>query len=99
MVFKKATPEETEAWLGSGVVIFGFRPADTLPTTEANAKPGKSAKPSSRGKQVASITGQEMHDRNLAAMSDDERREMVRKLADLARSKLGMDSEIDKRDS
>lgn len=87
MILRKATPEETQAWLGSGLVILGFRPAQTA------------AEPSTHSQSAASVTGQELHDHQLAAMSDQEMNNMVRKLALLARSKLGMDSEMDNHDS
>ena len=89
MILRKATPEETQEWLSSGLVILGFQPA--LAAGEMKA----TAEPSAHSQSAASVTGQELHDHQMAAMSDQERSNMVRKLALLARSKLGMDSEMD----
>ena len=89
MVLRNATPEETEAWLGSGLVIFGLQPAPAAGERKV------AAEPSTHSQAAVPDAGQEQHDHQMAAMSDQEMNNMVRKLALLARSKLGMDNEMD----
>jgi hypothetical protein len=74
MPVRKMTPEETRAWLGGGLIVFGMRrPTVTLPETPA---------------QQPNLD-QAAHDKRMAARTPEQRAAMVTRLGALARGKLG----------
>jgi hypothetical protein len=80
MPVRKATPEETEALFGDGMVFFGMR----------SAEPGSTdgGVPSGRGGPT-SDADQEAHDRWLEAQTPEQIERLASGLGNLARSKLG----------
>jgi hypothetical protein len=89
-----ATPEETAAWLGNGLVIFGLRPPQGS-AQNSNSNPDIVAGTSDQVEEIDTMemdhlqmTEQELHDQRMAAMTQPQRAAMVKKLGALMRSKL-----------
>ena len=140
MAIRQATPEETEAWLGNGLVVFGQKPpakpepapAEVAPENErpehplsriAREKGNPTAPPGhwiydegssmviappvpaaprptptdptpsgvdrtgEAGPRDGLEAGQAAHDRQMAAMSDADRKQLAKNLGDLMRAK------------
>ncbi len=80
MPVRRATPEETEALFGEGMVFFGRRPAEPTSTVGGVPPEQDGTNPDAR---------QDAHDRWLEAQTPEQLQRLASSLGGLARSKLG----------